>query len=243
MSYTPNRQFELDVAEGRIANASPIYIHGECTTLYAQSDVWEGPTSTIFTSASPCQLSIVSTSASDTSAGTGIRTLSLSYVDSSWALQTEDITMNGTSEVNTVATTIRYVLSIQAKTVGSAGAAVGNITLIDASDNVLSKISIGSNISLTAFYVVPANYSLYISSFTSNANKPTTVRLQTTEIANDNQSTVYSYKSSAYVYLNQVQEFYEPPIKVNDNTLVKVTAWGTKDTYVSTSIKGYLIAN
>ncbi len=243
MSYLPNRQFELEVAEGRISNASAIYIHGECTTLYAQSDVWEGPTSSIFTTASPSQLSIVSTSASDTSAGTGIRTVTLSYVDSNWALQSEDLTLNGTTEVNTVSTTIKYVLAIQAKTVGSSGAAVGNITLMDVSDNVLSKIGIGSNRSMTAFYAVPANYSLYISSFTANANKPTTIRLQTTEIANDGQSTVYSYKSSSYVDLNQAQEFYDPPIKMNDNSLIKVTAWGTKDTYVSVSIKGYLIAN
>lgn len=79
---------------------------------------------------SNAQRSIASSSANDTSAGTGARTLKIFYYDSSGAGPfSETMTLNGTSFVNTVSTTICYIEQITVITAGSTGSNVGTITL------------------------------------------------------------------------------------------------------------------
>jgi hypothetical protein len=76
------------------------------------------------------QRSIASSSASDASAGTGMRTVKITYYDSTCVGPfTETITLNGTTAVATVNTDICFIESMEAVTVGSGGANVGTITL------------------------------------------------------------------------------------------------------------------
>jgi hypothetical protein len=83
---------------------------------------------------SNAQRSIRSSNAADAAAGTGIRTVRLTYYSLAAGVITgpfaEDLTMNGVTAVATVSTTICYIEKIQALTVGSTGAAVGNIELL-----------------------------------------------------------------------------------------------------------------
>lgn len=79
---------------------------------------------------SNAQRSINSSSANDTSAGTGARTVLLTYMDSTGAGPfTETVTLNGTTNVNTVATNICFIESMEVVTVGSTGSNVGTLTL------------------------------------------------------------------------------------------------------------------
>lgn len=74
--------------------------------------------------------SVVSSSASDASAGVGARTVTITYYDSSLnGPFTETVTMNGTTPVNTVSTTICFVEKFQVITSGSSIYNVGTITL------------------------------------------------------------------------------------------------------------------
>jgi hypothetical protein len=76
------------------------------------------------------QRSVSSSSASDTSAGTGARTIRITYYDQTMAGPfTEDITLNGTSTVNTVGTNICFIESLRVLTAGSGGNNAGTITL------------------------------------------------------------------------------------------------------------------
>jgi hypothetical protein len=76
------------------------------------------------------QLEVVSSSTSDTAAGTGARTLRIVYYDEACAGPfTTDVVMNGTVAVATAATNIRFVESMYLLTVGSNGTNVGTITL------------------------------------------------------------------------------------------------------------------
>lgn len=76
------------------------------------------------------QRSINSSSASDTSAGTGARTVKITYYDSVGAgPNTETISLSGTSFVNTVNTNICFIEKIEVLTVGSGGVNAGIITL------------------------------------------------------------------------------------------------------------------
>ncbi len=80
--------------------------------------------------ASAAQRSVASASANDTSAGTGARTVRITYFDGSMnGPYTETVTLNGTTPVNTTATDIRYVEKIEVLTVGSGGVNAGIITL------------------------------------------------------------------------------------------------------------------
>src|SRR5574339_412237 len=68
---------------------------------------------------SAAQRSVSSSNANDTSAGTGTRTLRITYYDNDMnGPYTEDITMNGTTPVNTVASDIRFIERIESLTVG-----------------------------------------------------------------------------------------------------------------------------
>lgn len=76
------------------------------------------------------QRSLVSSSSSDTSAGTGARTVKITYYDQTLLGPfTEIITMNGTSAVNTVSTTICFIEKIEVTTVGNQLSNIGTITL------------------------------------------------------------------------------------------------------------------
>lgn len=76
------------------------------------------------------QRSMSSSSANDTSAGTGARQVTITYYDSTGAgPSTEVVTMNGTTAVNTVSTTICFIESLKVTSVGSGGANAGTITL------------------------------------------------------------------------------------------------------------------
>lgn len=76
------------------------------------------------------QRSLASANANDSAAGTGARTVRITYYDNVGAGPfTEVVTLNGTTPVNTVATTIRFIESMEVVTAGALGANAGVITL------------------------------------------------------------------------------------------------------------------
>ena len=80
--------------------------------------------------ASNAQRSMASSSANDTAAGTGARTVEITYYTTTGTGPfTETITLNGTTPVNTVATNIRFIEELDVETVGSGGANAGTISL------------------------------------------------------------------------------------------------------------------
>lgn len=115
------------------------------------------------------QRSFASSSSSDAAAGTGVRTLQLTYLDQNGVgPYTETITLNGTTGVNTVATNICYVESIDVLTVGSTGAAVGTITMYSAASKggvTITTIAIGDTKTYFCHHYVPSGSTCYITSF------------------------------------------------------------------------------
>lgn len=94
------------------------------------------------------QRSIVSTSANDSSAGTGARTVKITYLDATGAGPfTETITLNGLTAVNTVATDICFIESIMVETVGSNGSNVGTLNLYTgtgATGTIFAAVGLGA---------------------------------------------------------------------------------------------------
>jgi len=76
------------------------------------------------------QRSIQSANANDTAAGTGARTVLITYFDQTGAGPfTETITLNGVTCVATVSSTIAFIEKMEVLTVGSTGSNVGILTL------------------------------------------------------------------------------------------------------------------
>jgi hypothetical protein len=98
--------------------------------------------------------------------GTGVQEVTITYLDENLAEQTEDIALNGTSEVTMTADNVRRINNIQAKTAGSGGNAAGNIYIKDATGgNIIGYIAAGNNCNRVGVYTVPAGKTLHITSF------------------------------------------------------------------------------
>ena len=126
VSWTSERAIAGGIVPNGLSGVIGGYIGTSAVTLVAcRATTYTEP-------ASAAQRSVASSSASDSAAGTGTRTIRITYYDNSMnGPYYEDITMNGTTPVNTVATNIRFIECICSMTVGSNGGNVGTITLFN----------------------------------------------------------------------------------------------------------------
>ena len=157
----------------------------------ASEDVWESGGAYVYPTAN-MQMELVSTSVEDDPdkgsavPGTGIHAITIIYLTDDFTEKTEDIILNGTGVVTTVATDIFRVNRIEAKTVGAAGFAVGTISIRHLDNTpIYSSITPGNTRSRKAIYTVPKDRFLCITSATmgvlyvSTANAPSNSALVT----------------------------------------------------------------
>lgn len=137
-----------------------VRIIGRCSDLdNVIRDTWDGPTPIYVFPAAPMQMQVVSASANDAAAGTGIRSVLITYLDADYDVHQETVTLNGTTPVNTVATNILRVNGVRAVSVGSGGMAAGNISLQAVGGaTTYSIIPAGRNLARQAIYTVPDGY-------------------------------------------------------------------------------------
>ncbi len=130
---------------------------------------------------------IVAESANDASAGTGARTVRVTYLDADHVEQTETVSLSGVTPVVMTATDAFRFISVEVRTWGSATNALygkcnlGNIVVRDTtSKNIRGVIEFddtvaldfhGKNISRTSFYTVPAGKTAFITSSFINTSK------------------------------------------------------------------------
>ena len=120
-------------------------------------------------------LSIVSTNANDTAAGTGARTIFISGLDSLYNAQTETITMNGLTPVISTKQFLRvntaFILSAGSSKINAGDIDVKNNTIIT---DILARVVAGKGASRTSNYTVPAGFTLAIDSMFIGINRPST---------------------------------------------------------------------
>lgn len=118
------------------------------------------------------QRSVNSTSASDTAAGTGAQKITINYLDTSFTLQSETVTLNGTGAVNTVSTTIAFIESIVVSQVGSGGGNVGTIQIFTGTaggGSVWGSIAPSDNQTFWAHHYVPTGVTCYLIAFSAGS--------------------------------------------------------------------------
>jgi len=182
---TNARTFLTDSA-GRLAIAAqgtPASITGEVSTnaLGVRAAI---NLTTYTDQSSNAQRSVSSSSANDAAAGTGARTIRITYYSIAAGVVTgpftETLTMNGVTPVNTVSTTIAFVEKIEVMTAGSSGTSAGTISIFAASGGgggAFGTLTAGTNITRWSQHWVPSGktcsiYSVYIQNTTTSGNTP-----------------------------------------------------------------------
>jgi hypothetical protein len=141
---------------------------------------------------SNAQRSVVSSDATDSSAGTGARTIELVYLDSNMnGPFTEIITLNGTTPVNTVSSTICFIEKMRVLTAGSNGGNAGTISLKSTTaggGSTVATIVVGDNETNWCQHYVPLGKTLrlvqVISSVEGAFNGQIRIRKFTPTVAN-----------------------------------------------------------
>lgn len=172
---------------------------------------------------SNAQRSIVSANANDTAAGTGARTVLLTYLNAAGTLATETLTLNGTTPVNTVSTTICYIENIKVLTAGSGGANAGIITLKAATAGggaTIWTIATGDNQTFGAHHYVPVSKTCNITGISCGHNGTTvgsgalfTIHMKDLATANSIESQVSDFVR-LYGQTSTFSRIYQSPIKV-----------------------------
>lgn len=165
--------------------------------------------------------SISSSSANDTSAGTGARTLKITFVDSTGATAgTESVTLNGTTAVNLVTTTKCFIEKIEVVTVGSTGSNVGTISLFTGAagaGTLVGTIAATDNRTFWGHHYVVTGKTANITGMTglnnnSSNNTVFTLHAQTLPVANQTDAQVSDWITGGLV--NQTLRIYSSLIKV-----------------------------
>lgn len=136
----------------------------------APEDVWSGgglyPWMTAATS-----LEVVAASASDTSAGTGARTISIAGLKADYTELSQTITLNGTTPV-AVPTQLYRINQSLIMSAGSDGTNAGDITIRDAGAGATRAIiPAGFGITRQSVFTVPAGYTLQVISQLFSINR------------------------------------------------------------------------
>jgi hypothetical protein len=160
--------FELQVSRGQITWHQSITVFGyngdvdtSVETVWPQGGLLAFP-------AAALQLSVSSSNAADTSAGTGARTVYLEGLDASHNVISEIVTLNGQTAVTTTKSYL-HINNCYVRTAGSGETAAGTIyfgtgtVTAGVPATVYDVIAFDYNARVTGSYTVPAGYTAYVS--------------------------------------------------------------------------------
>jgi hypothetical protein len=175
---------------------------------------------------------IVSSSASDTSAGVGARTITINGLDSNYSDISEIVTLNGTTLVATVNSYI-FINRMTCTTVGTSETNVGNITATAVTDATISAQIIASGgQSQLGVYQVPLGKTMYLSNFNASARVSgggagtAVLHLMTRTFGG-----VWIKRQTIMINLTGnsfVERMYKNPLVLTEKTMVKIQV--TSDT-------------
>lgn len=233
--YGKTEPFGLQVSRGQVAWHSVVHVFGY------NPDVDSAAEETVWTAGGllghpeeATVMKVSSTSASDTSAGTGARTVYILGVNGTGGYTSETVTLNGQTAVDTV----HSYFSIERATVvtvGSGGANAGNINIgvgvvtAGVPATIYGQIATGENSSLMGHWNCPTGYTGYmvsgnVSSGTEGGNSYLTGRLKL-------RGTDDIVRTAAIVtFANGVADFnFAYPIKISAGECVTATVKSTAD--------------
>jgi hypothetical protein len=180
--------FELQVGRGQITGHSVVHVFGHNPDVDStEVTVWPA-TGLLGHPAAPTIMKISSSSADDTSAGTGARTVYILGINGTGGYVSETVTLSGQTAVNTVHE-YDAIETMSVASVGSGGVNAGTIyagtgtVTAGVPATVYSAMGIGDNLSLVGHWTCPTGYTGYltagsISCGNSSGNQYVTGRLK-----------------------------------------------------------------
>lgn len=157
----------INVSRGLITGASRLQKVGYSAAITtAFQTIWNEATVVVFPSSASI-MTVSSSSANDTSAGTGARTVTVSGLDFGYNSITEVVILNGQTAVNTTLSYLR-VNTLSVATVGSGPSNAGVVYIgtgtVTAGKpaTIYNSIGVGFNTSLSAFTTTPTGSTGYL---------------------------------------------------------------------------------
>lgn len=228
--------YELLVAKGSVANVSNVNIYGTQATVSSTFiPIWENATAYTYP-VSASQMTLYSSSASDTNVSVMIQGLDSNYLPITETL----VLTNGTTGVTTVNSYLR-VNGINITRTSSVNP-VGTLYLSNAGKTVTyAQINTGIGRSQACIYTVPAGYTFYL------------VRVQAYTSAGPNKTTYYRSQTwsntgiaSAILVTPFISEYKVERIVARpylEKTDIQFQASSDAVSFVSIQVEGYLIKN
>lgn len=224
--------FELQVSRNQIQGHRNVTVFGFNSDVdTSQVSVWPLPSLIPFPSAA-LQMTVSSTSANDTSAGTGAQTIVVQGLDANYNEVTETVTLNGQTAVTMTASLLRVNYAFVA-TAGSGNSAAGDIYIgtgvvtAGVPATTYNIIKFDYNDTTTGSYTVPAGYTAYVSQglFSSGqASGSTQVQGRLVVRGTNN-----IRRTAALTTLNNgvANYVFEYPLAVPEKTTIEATAIGS----------------
>ena len=182
--------YTFDIAEGNVSGHAGWSKLGFNSDIQSTEEVVSPQGGTYAFPSAGMQMTVTSSSAeddpvkADTNPGTGVYSITIYYLDTDWAEQSEVVTLNGTAGVDTVATNIYRIQNVRAKTAGTGLKAAGNISVKGKVDTLTyGYIAAGNTRMRQLVWTVPVGKTLYVTSANvycihTAANKVGTITLR-----------------------------------------------------------------
>lgn len=237
-AYEP---FELQVSRGQIQGHRNVTVFGFNPDVdTTQVSVWPLPSLITFPSAA-LQMTVSSTSANDTSAGIGARTVVVQGLDANYNEVSETVTMNGQTAVTMTKAMLRVNYAYVA-TAGSGNSAAGDIYIgtgtvtAGVPATVYDIIKFDYNNTTTGSYTVPAGYTAYLSqglfsSGQAGGSNQVQGRLLTRGVNNIRMTAALTTLNNGVA--NYVFEY---PVAIPEKTTIEATAVGSSNNNACSSM-------
>ena len=245
--------FELQVARGQITGHKTVFKFGYNNDVgNTKETIWEQgglysypPSATIMT--------ISSSSANDTAAGTGARTVEIFGLDGDYNEVNEVVTLNGQTPVNTTKSYFRINRGI-VRSAGSGGAnagtiyaGTGTVTTGVPANVYLSINGDGDNQTLMGLWTVPAGYTAFLTKMALSTGTST----QTPAILNASlvarpYGEVFQIKERFTLTDGAHEQFYTFPLRFTEKTDLEMRAFSSSGSVsfdVSASMEFVYIQN
>lgn len=248
--FGKDEPFNLQVARGQVPHHKTLFkfgnnldINGTLETIWSHGGLYVYPTSAI-------QMSVSSSSANDTAAGTGARTIVVSGLNAAYEETSEVVTLNGQTAVLTTNTFIR-VFRAYVVTAGSGETAAGTIYIgtgvvtAGVPATVYAEIVLGENQTLMAIWTVPAGYTLYLNQgiFSAASNNAAQYVLGKFMVRPFN--SVFRNAADVTANSNVISYNFEVPLVIPEKSDIeaRAIALAGSNFYLTASFEGIYIKN
>lgn len=243
--YDYNKQLVMKNIKGNRSQYK--YGRNAAVGVTEEDCISQGGLVTLITEIDGTGLRFKSSQAADTALGTGARTVLFIYLDSNFDTQSELVTMNGTSYVNTVATDIKRPLRALVKTSGSGLKNAGNITFEHLSSAITYlQIDAVEGQSLFCAFTVPRGKvclitGFLVSSLVVNKGCVFTLRVNADENGEQMQEGLYLNKFSIDVINGSLFVDVPNPLRVNEKCDIKFSVVADTADGSASAIIGYIL--